>query len=78
MGVDPLRFPEVDYSSAQNDFGGFSNASNFPNYKAFATLQADGSITAWGNSGSGSICPNSRSPYYLFALIQTWGNRNQL
>jgi hypothetical protein len=21
MGVDPLRFPEVDYSSAQNDFG---------------------------------------------------------
>jgi hypothetical protein len=22
MGVDPLRFPEVDYSSAQNDFGG--------------------------------------------------------
>jgi hypothetical protein len=22
MGVDPLRFAEVDYSSARNDFGG--------------------------------------------------------
>jgi hypothetical protein len=26
MGTDPLRFPEVDYSSAQNDFSGAINA----------------------------------------------------
>jgi hypothetical protein len=25
MGVDSLRFPEVDYSSAQNDFGGINS-----------------------------------------------------
>jgi hypothetical protein len=31
MGVDPLRFPEVDYSSAQNDFGGLYNAPSYPN-----------------------------------------------
>jgi hypothetical protein len=54
MGVDPLRFAKVDYSSAHNDFGGFYNAPNYPNHKAFAALQADGSITAWGVSGSGS------------------------
>ncbi|CAC9544075.1 hypothetical protein [uncultured Gammaproteobacteria bacterium] len=53
MGVDPLRFAKVDYSSAHNDFGGFYNAPNYPNHKAFAALQADGSITAWGVSGSG-------------------------
>jgi hypothetical protein len=44
MGVDPLRFPEVDTSSAQNDFGGLHNAPSYPNTYAFATLQADGSI----------------------------------
>jgi hypothetical protein len=32
MGVDPLRFAEVDYSSAHNNFGGFFNA---PNYISF-------------------------------------------
>jgi hypothetical protein len=31
MGTDPLRFPEVDYSSAQNDFGGLYNAPSYPN-----------------------------------------------
>jgi hypothetical protein len=30
MGADPLRFPEVDYSSAQNDFGGVKNEQNIP------------------------------------------------
>jgi hypothetical protein len=38
----------VDTSSANNDNGGFYNASNPPNAFAFATLQADGSIKAWG------------------------------
>jgi hypothetical protein len=31
----------VDTSSANNDNGGFYNASNHPNAFAFATLQAD-------------------------------------
>jgi hypothetical protein len=48
--IEPNRFAEVDFSSAYNDNGGFYNASNHPNFNAFATLQADGSITAWGES----------------------------
>jgi hypothetical protein len=36
MGVDPLHFSEVDYSSAQNDFGGVNNAPNYANMTAFA------------------------------------------
>jgi hypothetical protein len=42
----------VDVSSANNDNGGYYNASNHPNSNAFAALQADGSITAWGDSYS--------------------------
>ena len=49
MGTDPLRFPEVDYSSAQNDFSGAINAPNYANKMAFAAIKADGSIMAWGN-----------------------------
>jgi hypothetical protein len=48
MGVDPLRFAEVDYSSSeQNDFDGAHNAYdaiNYANRRAFAALKADGSI----------------------------------
>jgi hypothetical protein len=44
---------EVDISSAYNDFGGLFNAPNYPNGNAFATLKADGSITAWGDSEYG-------------------------
>jgi hypothetical protein len=40
------RFTEVDVSSAYNDNDGYYNASNHPNFYAFATLQDDGSITA--------------------------------
>jgi hypothetical protein len=43
----------MDYSRARNDFGGFDNAPSFPNTVAFATLQTDGSITAWGYPMSG-------------------------
>jgi hypothetical protein len=47
MGVDPLRFAEVDYSSSeQNDFDGAHNAYdaiNYANRRAFAALKADGS-----------------------------------
>jgi hypothetical protein len=31
MGVGSLHFAEVDYSSAQNDFGGFNNVPNYAN-----------------------------------------------
>jgi hypothetical protein len=40
--IEPNRFAEMDFSSAYND--GFYNASNHPNYNAFATLQTNGSI----------------------------------
>jgi hypothetical protein len=35
------RFTEVDVSSAYNDNDGYYNASNHPNFYAFATLQDD-------------------------------------
>ena len=55
MGVDPLRFPEVDYSSAQNDFGGVNNAPNYANMTAFAAFKDDRSIPimTWGSITSG-------------------------
>jgi hypothetical protein len=37
------------------DFGGLYNAPSYPNSSAFATLQTDGSITAWGDSDSGGL-----------------------
>ena len=86
MGVDPLRFPEVDYSSAQNDFGGVNNAPNYANKTAFATIKGDGSIMAWGNpyfggkkaptdSGYTEIYSNERVFVALKAdgSITTWG-----
>jgi hypothetical protein len=66
MGVNilnSLRFPEVDYSSARNDFGGLYNAPSYPNSSAFATLQTDGSITAWGDSDSGGLGAPAGSGY---------------
>jgi hypothetical protein len=57
MGVDPLRFAEVDYSSSeQNDFDGAHNAYDaiiYANRRAFAALKADGSIATWGEPESG-------------------------
>jgi hypothetical protein len=35
MGVDPLRFAEVDFSSALNNFDGVNNAPNYANFAAF-------------------------------------------
>jgi hypothetical protein len=34
--VDSLRFSEVDYSGAYNNFGGWYNAPNISNENAFA------------------------------------------
>ncbi len=86
--VEKWRFAEVDYSSARNDFG-FHNASNNFNNQAFATLQADGSITAWGNSGNGGTGAPTGSGYtkiysnrYAFAALKidgsitAWGRSN--
>jgi hypothetical protein len=36
----------VDYSSAQNDFGGVNNAPNYANKTAFATIKGDGSTAS--------------------------------
>jgi hypothetical protein len=36
--LDPVHFSEVDYSSAQNDFGGVNNAPNYANKTAFAAF----------------------------------------
>jgi hypothetical protein len=49
------HFSEVDYSSAQSDFGGVNNAPNYPNRSAFAAFKDDRaiSIMAWGNLTSG-------------------------
>ncbi|VVH50600.1 hypothetical protein BPUTSESOX_2221 [uncultured Gammaproteobacteria bacterium] len=78
--VEKWRFAEVDYSSARNDFG-FHNASNNFNNQAFATLQADGSITAWGNSGYGGTGAPTGSGYtkiysnrYAFAALKIDGS----
>jgi hypothetical protein len=63
MGVDPLRFSEVDYSSAQNDFGGIINAPNYANKMAFAAIKDDGSIMAWGNPHFGGKKAPANSGY---------------
>jgi hypothetical protein len=55
----------LNFSSVFNNFGGFFNASNFPNVEAFAVLKADGSIVAWGQSGT-------KKKFLLFAHL-TWG-----
>jgi hypothetical protein len=34
MGIDPLRFAKVDYSSTHNDFDGSYNAPNYANKTA--------------------------------------------
>jgi hypothetical protein len=50
--------------------GGYYNASNHPNDNAFATLQTDGSIMAWGDSGSGGSGAPAGSGYTLpYVLI---------
>jgi hypothetical protein len=48
IGVDPLHFSEVDYSSVQNDFNGFHSSPNYANKRAFAVIKDDSSIMAWG------------------------------
>jgi hypothetical protein len=41
MGVDPLHFAEVDYSSVQNDFDGVNNAPNYANNHPLHSQQQD-------------------------------------
>jgi hypothetical protein len=93
MGVNilnSLRFPEVDTSSARNDFGGFDNAPNHPNYRTFAILKDDGSIIAWGNlSYGGSDVPTDSGYTKIYSTgtafvalkddgsITAWGDSNR-
>jgi hypothetical protein len=70
----------LDTSSAHNDNGGYYNASNFPNSSAFATLQTDGSIMAWGDSSYGGTAPAGNgytkiySSAYAFAATKADGS----
>ncbi len=81
IGSDPLNFAKVDYSSAQNDFGGVNNAPNYANKTAFSTIRGDGSITAWGNSYFGGANVPSGNDYteiysneHAFAALKTDGS----
>jgi hypothetical protein len=57
LAIVPPELIKVMFAMAEpiinNDSDGYYNASNYPNYNAFATIQADGSISAWGDSGYG-------------------------
>jgi hypothetical protein len=53
----------VQLAIVPHDSDGYYNASNYPNYNAFATIQADGSISAWGDSGYGGTGVPSGSSY---------------
>jgi hypothetical protein len=81
----PTNTSQCRHSVADND--GFYNASNHPNYNAFATLQTNGSIMAWGNSNSGGSGAPADNGYtkiystaYAFAAlradgsIEAWGD----
>jgi hypothetical protein len=74
-----LRFAELDYTSFINS--GYYNALNCSNEHAFATLQADGSITAWGDSDSGGTGAPDGNGYtkiystaYAFAALKADGS----
>ena len=71
----------IDYSAAQNQYGGFFNAPNIPNSAVFAALKSDGSITAWGNGGYGGIGEPTDTGYvkiypapFAFAAIKADGS----
>jgi hypothetical protein len=69
-GVDPLHFAEVDYSSTQNDFGGFYNAPNYVNDQTFAILKADGSITTWGGLIYGTVVPTGSGYTKIYSNLE--------
>ena len=79
--AEKWRFAEVNFSSANNNFGGRYNAPNHPNGGAFAALKTDGSITAWGASQYGGTSAPFGSGYtmiysteYAFAALKTDGS----
>jgi hypothetical protein len=63
VDIDILRFSEVDFSSAYNDFGGSNNAFNEFNSAAFAAIKDNGSIIAWGDSKYGGTGAPTGSNY---------------
>ncbi|VVH67380.1 Late competence protein ComGC, access of DNA to ComEA, FIG007487 [uncultured Gammaproteobacteria bacterium] len=81
IGVDPLHFSEVDYSSVQNDFNGFHSSPNYANKRAFAVIKDDSSIMAWGAPNYGGTSAPSDSGYtkiysngYAFAALKANGS----
>jgi hypothetical protein len=71
MGVDPLHFSEVDYSSAQSDFNRFHSSTNYANKRAFAAVKADGSIKVWGSPYDGGTgAPSGRGYTKIYS---NWG-----
>jgi hypothetical protein len=71
IGVDPLHFSEVDYSSVQNDFNGFHSSPNYANKRAFAVIKDDSSIMAWGAPNYGGTGAPSDSGYTKDSNIAT-------
>ncbi|VVM18578.1 hypothetical protein BSPWISOXPB_1629 [uncultured Gammaproteobacteria bacterium] len=63
MGVDPLRFAEVDVSSALNNFVGGITRQIILTFPPLPLLRADKSITAWGESDSGGAGAPSGAGY---------------
>ena len=60
-----------DYSSAYNNYGGFYNASNHPNFYAFAALDTNGHITTWGDSSNGGTAPANATTDTFTAIYST-------
>jgi hypothetical protein len=63
MGAE-VCFIRNTNSSALNNFGGWCNVPNYPNFSAFATLKSDGSIMAWGSPYAGGAGAPSGSSWY--------------
>ncbi|MBA5249172.1 MAG: discoidin domain-containing protein [Gammaproteobacteria bacterium] len=78
-----LRFPEVDYSDAYNQFGGSRNAPNQPNKLTLVAIRPNGTIQSWDthlDAPTGTnytkIYSNSRAFAALKSdgTIQSWGD----
>ncbi|AYQ56862.1 hypothetical protein MS2017_1162 [Bathymodiolus thermophilus thioautotrophic gill symbiont] len=66
-------FSEIDVSSMFNDFSGLQNAPLFPNFYAFAAINDDGTITAWGDASSGgSNAPSDNDYIKIYSNIKAF------
>ncbi|NRB65234.1 MAG: discoidin domain-containing protein, partial [Saprospiraceae bacterium] len=58
-------FAKINFSAANNEYGGYYNAPNSPHGSAFAVLKADGAISAWGDTTSGGSGAPSDTDYSI-------------